>query len=246
MENSDNLAFGLAAFSLLLAAGGSALKRQNSNAQRGQHISTGWFGKIARFFYFVAIPYVAVIFGIITPSLLGLTGAEYFALINWNGAALTAQIQQATTLTLLDWLMDSSGAMVVGLTVLFLFWAIWSWLKRVGVTFLITKPSLPGAAYAALHWAFYRAIFWSVTGNLYLASVIGIVFVMLEWSLCLWLEKAWQHRQPQYLVNSMVLLLTTIIFFYSPNLWLLFPFHLAMITISGQGLSAKTARLSAS
>jgi hypothetical protein len=44
-----------------------------------------------------------------------------------------------------------------------------------------------------------------------------------------WIQK--NRRQQRLLINIIILILTATVFFYSPNLWLLWPVHLAMVVM---------------
>lgn len=190
------------------------------------------FKGIARFLYFVGIPYAAVLLGLLTLDQLGLTGLSSFNLIDWSGNLLL-ELQQATTLMLLSWLLDSGMAIVAGGVALLLFFAVRWGMARQG----LGRPSLPVSpveiTYHALHWAFYRAIFWGITGDLYLGVVLGVVAVFLEWLLIIKIRGEFS-LSPATLLNGMILLLTATAFFYSPNLWLLLPFHWGMVAVTNR------------
>ncbi len=186
-----------------------------------------WAGRAARFFYGVGLPYLAVVGGLLTTRLLGLKGLEYFGLV--NPAQPGAQIRQATVLMLLEWLVDIRAALLAGGVALVILAALLLSLRRHGLR-PEAVPALSGVdtVYDALHWAFYRAALWSITGQLYLGVVLGAGLVILEWLAGAWLAGEWPRQR---WLNMMVLVLTAAVFFYSPNLWLLWPLHLAMVLL---------------
>ena len=112
---------GLAAFSVLLAVGWSWLRKTQSGQQDWPVLEKQWVGRIVQFFYFVGIPYVAIVSGTLPPRLLGLKGVEYFALIDFQAGA-AAQIQYTIVLVLLEWLADVGASVVAGLAALLIAW----------------------------------------------------------------------------------------------------------------------------
>lgn len=192
--------------------------------------SSGWPAAIIRFLYFVGLPYLALISGVLTPRLLGLKGLDYFALIS-QGSSLAGSLQQALTLTLLEWLLDSQWLIPLSLlALLFLSCVRWQLARD---KLALTLPPISGleVIYSGLHWAFYRAAFWAATGDLYLGLVWGIGFVIIERLLLGWIQKQALLQSPAFFVELMVLSLTSLLFFYVPNLWLIWPVHLAMLAV---------------
>ena len=198
--------------------------------QRQGYNKHEWIGQIARFFYFVGIPYLAVVSGLLSPRLFGLRGAEHLALIEWDTSRVLAGIQRAFTLITLEWVFDSPVTITFGTAALLLVWLI----RRNLIRHQTPLPNLPQTLlhvfYAALHWAFYRAVVWQLTGDLYLAVVWGAALVFVEWMLIARLSRQ-QLLPAVVLAQSVILVLTAVIFYYSPNWWLLLPFHWAMVTI---------------
>lgn len=229
-------ALGLALFSLGLAIGWAWVKKLTGNDFPWPALSQQWPGGVARFFYFVGLPYVAVIFGLLPPSLLGLKGLENFVLIDWAGGLVRGQqafvaVQYALVLMLLEWLIDSSYMVLAGLAALMVLAGIRLSLARAGIKVGAgVQTSVLSTLYYGLHWAFYRATFWLVTDDLYLGTVLGVGFVVLEWMLIAWIQKN-RPTDQKGLINIIILILTATVFFYSPNLWLLWPLHLAMVML---------------
>ena len=234
MVNETNLVFGLALFSTALLAGWCILQQKKAGDPTWQRYSEQWHGHIAQFFYFIGIPYLAIIWGRITPSLMGLKGVEHLALINWDSDFVAGQVQQAVALVLLEWLFDLPAAVVVGVLAIIILAAVWALLLRYPLPLNVPRFSVLTTIYYGLHWAFYRAIFWLLTGDLYLGTVLGAAWVILEWALCHLVQKQQPARQQKFLINVTVLTLTATVFYYSPNLWLLFPIHLALMAVVSQ------------
>jgi len=230
----------LAVLSLTLILGWYFIKQKRADDPFWQNISEQWPGRLAQFFYFVGIPYFAVSFGILKPRLLGLSGLDYFNLIDWSSEYLAVQIQQATTLMVLEWLIDSSMTLLAGSIALLVWSGIWLSLKYRGSNFSLARQSVTYIIYYGLHWAFYRAIFWSITDDLYLGVVLGSSFIILEWGLIQIWQKQWSTPQPSFLINTIILILTSTVFFYSPNLWLLWPIHWIMVALTNIGWRTET------
>ena len=186
-----------------------------------------YLGQAARFFYFVGLPYLAVILGIVTTRMLGLKGLEHVGLI--EGGSLASGLQTVLILTLLEWLVDSSTTILAGVAALVILGGLRLSLARSGIALGVGyRATVVDTIYQALHWAFYRAVIWVLTGDLYLAVVLGAGLVLAEWLLVTWLRQDWADQQQVIWLDSLILILTAAIFYYSPNLFLLWPFHLAM------------------
>ena len=221
----------LACASLILRLGWHRWAEASSaNNAAGQRL-----GSAARFFYFVGLPYLAIITGLLAPRFLGLKGLENFISINLSeGWATTiAGLQKATTILLLEGLADGSLMIGVGLAALLLLVGLRLGLARLDLMLATgPHPSISDTLYVCLHWAFYRGIFWVITGDLYLGVVWGLAWVMVERALVVWTHNDWQVQRLYFLTNTIILILTSTIFFYSPNLWLLGPLHLVLVAIA--------------
>ena len=231
----QGLAGGLAFVSLALPTGWYWLKKGQSKTQSWQNLEQRWLGRTAEIFYFVGLPYLALLFGLLTPKLLGLKGLEHFALIstsNLSMVSLAVSAQKAITLMLVESLVDSGVMIGAGLIGLIILGGITLGLARYGISVGTFQTSVVDTIYYCLHWAFYRAIFWSMTGDLYLGVVLGGGLVMLEGGVIIWLQQGWPAQlSSPFLMEVIVLILTSVIFFYCPNLWLLWPIHLAMVVL---------------
>lgn len=186
--------------------------------------------QVAQFFYFIGLPYLAVVVGVITPRFLGLVGVEHLSLVDWRNPAWPGEFQLALTLILLDWFFDAPTTLGLGVVALAGLAGLCFGLRRYRVVLFPHKQPWLQTAYHALHWTFYRAIFWRISGDLYLATVIGAGLVLLEWVLVDWLEARPDSLNGR-LTHVIILILTATIFYFSPNWWLLLPVHLAMVAV---------------
>lgn len=210
MTAQNILLAGLALLSLALPAGWAWWQKRQTSEQ--------WLSSTARFFYAVGLPYLALIAGLLPPRFLGLKGLETIMALDLNGASL----QKAVTLLLLECLVDGGIVIRLGLAALLLALGLRWGLARLGLKPLASRLSVLEILYDGLHWAFYYAIFWALTVDLYLGVIGGLLWVLLEGALVAWVQRG--EPTPQ-LSKAVILILTAAIFFYAPNLWLLWPVH---------------------
>lgn len=150
-----------------------------------------WFSSpaisaILRIIYFLGLPYFLLIRGLLPPRFWGLSG--------WNSLATIA-----TPLPVADFLAHMFNT--IGRV-------IYLWIPDIGAVFstaailggflvvllmlyLREKPaigkwytiSVGQIVFDIVHWGLYRAILWVVLGNLYLASIGGMIIIAIEWSI---------------------------------------------------------------
>jgi hypothetical protein len=218
------IALGLAIISLVLPIGWQWLRFRFISAAWSKQ---WWFGQTAEFFYFVGLPYVALVFGVLTPQQLGLKGLEYFSLVSPN--SFISDVQRVFTLMVVEWLVDIGPMVGIGLAAALILSGIIFILTRYGVTEAQSDETILDTLYNTLHWAFYWALFWLLVDDLYLGILIGSGWAILEYFLLARMQQTRLNRQPQQLVKIMILIFTATIFFYRPNLWLLWPIHVVMV-----------------
>jgi len=238
----------LAAISVLFAIGVTWLRQNRLPYSAWQKLDPPLIEQIAQFFYFAGLPYLAIVTGILTPRLLGLKGLEYFALS--SPAVGKGDMQHAFILMAAEWLIDVRVTILAGFAGTLVFAGVWLSLVRNDAGEIGGFRASPlDTLYASLHWAFYRAIFWQITDDLYLALILGATLVIIEWVLSAQIRKNWSQDQAPFLINASILILTGTVFFYSPNLWFLWPIHLAMATLvkkTGSNSDLELARFSSS
>lgn len=231
--SEQGLLIALAGLSLTLPAAWVWWQGQRPEAGALQRINEQWLSPAARFFYFIGLPYLAIITGLLPARFLGLKGLENLLAINLSGDFVTGwlDLQKAVSLILLECFADGGLMIKVGLLALLLLAGLRLGLGRLSLDLPRATPSVWAILVEGLHWAFYRAIFWVITADLYLGVVGGFAWVLLEWTLCAWVQKSWAAQKPQFLIKAIILIMTATIFFYAPNLWLLWPIHWAMAGI---------------
>ncbi len=189
------------------------------------HASLG--GRLAvqllRLLYFIGLPYAALLTGSLAPIDLGLTGAggalPGSALLGWDVAA---------------WLRGLSTTLSIGIIVVLpIGLASWQIARSshgaaLGADDRSVGAVLVEALYAEIHWAFYRTAPLILLENAYVAALIGLVLVGVEWSVELirnGVSRAPEDRQ-RWLRRILLLALSATLFVLTRNLWLLIGLHL--------------------
>lgn len=219
-----------------------------------RRMSEGGVGAVLRFAYYVGLPYAALVLGVVPARYLGLvgfdrlqTGAPPLRAFDaaLNGWQLLARIRDAISLMLLSWLPDLgaiSGLAATMLLLLSVTWLGYSFFRPgvapvsgAGLSFLgrDTTPSALRAGYQAIHWSFYRSAVWMLTGDLYVGFIGGILLVSVEWMLDPgWMARVHTPAAEGPLLDATLLIATSVIFFFVPNLWLLMPIHWLLAIVS--------------
>jgi hypothetical protein len=233
------VAYGFLSIILWMVAAQLARRRDIPLTRR---LSTGWAASILRFVYYVGLPYTALVLGVLPGRYLGLVGLNRLqtgavggsdaGLDAWH---LLAQLRDAVSLAILDWLPGVGTLLSLGAVMLLLLsvtWLGYSYASRSlspgsGVAGAPSPlPSMVQVGYQAIHWSFYRSVAWLLTDDLYLAVVGGILLVGVEWLLDPGrMARAQQPGAEEPLIDASLLIATSVIFFFIPNLWLLVPVH---------------------
>ena len=175
---------------------------------------------LLRLGYFIGLPYAALLTGSLAPIDLGLTGAGG-AVLGWDVAT---------------WLRGLSTALTIGLIVVLpVGLANWQ-IARAGHDAALGADDrsvgaiLIEALYAEVHWAFYRAAPLILLENVYLAALIGMGLVGVEWGVELirkGVGRAPEDRQ-RWLRRVLLLAVSATLFVLTRNLWLLIGLHLVL------------------
>ncbi len=176
-----------------------------------------WPLGVARFLYYIGIPYAALLRGVALPRLMGL--AE------------------------LDWVKGIGLGMALGGGTFLMLALIWWWYARAIAALPLSARGRWGAGlgddstngwillqeaiYLETHWAFYRSAAILLLDSQYAGIFLGFLLVTLEWSM----NPAWRRdlslpwRSANTLARWSMAFATTIIFLFIRNLWLLVPIH---------------------
>lgn len=179
-----------------------------------------WLYQVARFAYYVGIPYVALRQGIASAQMMGLG--------EWNGKFEDVLIS-----------IGLSGTAVV------LFALAWS--ARVHS---LALPEMPISSrkrhwlmatldilYLEVHWAFYRSgpILW-LGGDYYAGSILGLALIWTEGLFDPALRAG--LRRPETSLRIAISwgtsLCMTMVFFFSRSLWIVIPAHWLVAACSGE------------
>jgi hypothetical protein len=230
------VAYGFLSIVLWMVAAQLARRRDIPLARR---LSTGWAASILRFVYYVGLPYTALVLGVLPGRYLGLIGLDRLQIGTAGGAEaglniwhLLAQLRDAVSLAILDWLAGAGTLLSLGAVMLLLLSVAWLGYSRARRSLSPSPgeanapshlPSMVQVGYQAIHWSFYRGIAWLLTDDLYLAVVGGILLTGVEALLDPGRETGAQHEE--LLIDASLLIATSVIFLFVPNLWLLVPVH---------------------
>lgn len=243
--------------SIILRMVAAQLSRRRADLAWVHSLSEGWAASILRFVYYIGLPYIALILGVVPGRYLGLVGRGLAQDIpSGSDIGFLTRTRDYISLVILNWLPDV-GTVVVLATATVLFLAI-TWLGYAylrsniisGSVSPLSQPSGYGVGaidviYQAVHWSFYRSAVWLLTGDLYLGVFGGIILVAAEWVL----DAGWMHKVRHAktgeipLVDVSVLVATSLIFFFVPNLWLLVPVHWLLAVFSRRAMVLGQGRL---
>ncbi len=172
--------------------------------------------------YTIGLPYFALMSGLLPPRFLGLRGwdilAEAFS--PQSPAQFLPQALLGVGNTLYLWLPDF-GAIISTVAMLGGVWLIFLSLNHTET--LLTATSEPSAFDVLLdvvHWGFYRAILWRLSGNLYLAVVGGILLLLLEWVAVTRAGHFAPTETKRLALRFGLGVVSSIAFIFAPNLWL--------------------------
>ncbi|MFC1465385.1 MAG: hypothetical protein ACFLMY_11110 [Candidatus Brachytrichaceae bacterium NZ_4S206] len=221
---AGSFAAGLVIVAYVHRAGGGWRHRALAESELG-----GLIAEVAFFMYHIGLPFLALIAGALSVDLLGL-GA-----IAVDGATTLAGF------TPRDWMRSSIAA---SLAIGFVLVVLWLARRTADLPF---KPSadrpsllliLRDAAYAEVHWAFYRAPFVLLLQDTYWGTAAGFGLIAIEWVLMRWLRRAPLHAdRPHTLTMACCALTSGLLYLAARNLWLMIAAHAAIRWAGGRLLT---------
>jgi hypothetical protein len=255
--------------SIILSMVAAQLARRQTRVSWIRLLGKGWAVSILRFVYYVGIPYAALILGVVPGRYLGLVGPDQlqggrsplFGLESVpNAWQFLSRVRDFISLAVLNWLPNVGT--IAGLAVIMFLLLSVTWLAYGYITYGTIpaprarslslprrkNPSVVQIVYHAIHWSFYRSAIWLLTDNLYLGVIGGILLVGGEWML----DPGWidgvRHELTgdEHLIDASVLIATSVIFFFVPNLWLMMPVHWLLATSSRRMVALGQLRTAAS
>jgi hypothetical protein len=226
--------------SIILRMAAAQLSQRRTDIAWVRFLSQGWAASVLRFGYYIGLPYVALLLGAVPARYLGLVGpSQRQDSPSGLESGFFVQLRDYLSLVILNWLPDVGTLVALGaVTLLFLSitWLGYAYFRGnvlsgsgIGPSLLRDGYSFGGlrVIYQAVHWSFYRGAVWLLTDDLYLGVIGGIVLVGGEWMMdSRWMQKIRHpHAGEALLIDASVLVATSLIFFFVPNLWLLIPAH---------------------
>jgi hypothetical protein len=192
-----------------------------------------WVEEAIRFLYYLGIPFLAALNGLLPADLLGVQGTEWVGDQGLQGFPWEEWVQ-------------GIGLMVAAVVAMVAVWLVGRWVcNRAGLA--PVSPDLPGplwqrvmhAFYDQIHWAFYRSgpILW--LGDVYWGTFAGLALTLVEILLnpsVRWSLKNSETAGPPLFRLGMAWI-TALLFLATQNLWLTIGFHfiLAGLMASGKG-----------
>lgn len=193
---------------------------------RGQPF-TPLLGETIRFIYYLGIPFLTVVTGVLGADLLGISGTDWV-----NGQSIRGFLWQ-------DW----ARGLGLAATAVLAMWGVWlvgrATSHRSGLmsaTLSVSSPSwqrLLSVFYDQIHWAFYRSgpVLW--LGDPYWGVFAGLALVLLETGLNPALR--WALQGPESagppLIRVGMAWVSALLFLMTRNLWLTTAAHLALIVL---------------
>lgn len=221
-------AIGLAAVAYVYRSGGGWRHQALVESELG-----GLIVEVTLFVYHIGLPFLALIGGALSLDLLGL------------GTIAVEGVPTLVGFTPLDWMR---GSIVATLTAGFVLIVLWIARRAAGAPPSLSTnmpgllPILRDAAYAEVHWAFYRAPFALLLQDAYWGTAAGFALVAIEWLLMRWLRRVpIQEDRTHTLTMTCCALTSGLLYLIARNLWLTIAAH-AAIRWAGARLLARVAQ----
>lgn len=233
--------------SIILRMVAAQLSRRRTDIAWVRFLSEGGAASVLRFGYYIGLPYIALILGVVPGRYIGLVGlGQPQDSPSGFESGLLAQIRDYLSLVILNWLPGVGTVVALGLVMLLFLGFMWLGYAYFRGSVLSGSSSGPSSRrggyrlsllqviYQAIHWSFYRGAVWLLTDDLYLGVIGGIILVGGEWMLDAgWVHEARNARVGEVLlIDASVLVSSSLIFFFVPNLWLLIPVHWLLALVS--------------
>ncbi|MFC2023677.1 hypothetical protein ACFLT5_02950 [Chloroflexota bacterium] len=206
--------------SLLLYALGTNILWWVRRRAGGLGRSRSWLVHLAKFLYYLGIPYLALggwprppVTGLLSPGDMGL---------------VTSNLSWPVT----RWLDSAGTGFGLGFVSLLLLLLAWVQVGR-STGFWLRFPRRPwfvplvDVVYLEVHWSFYRGALFVLLGDFYTAVFVALGLIYLEWATSPFWRRGWQ-RETQVGVRwlrAALALLMALIFILTRNLWVCLAVH---------------------
>ena len=217
-----SLLIGLVALHIAHKSGGGQLVRLAQTTLSGHLLA-----ELAAFVFYVGIPFVALIGGIINLNTMTLGQAQPNALLGFN---------------LLEWLRSTG---IAAATVLFVLGVMWL-MAHAGPSLLAAASADPlpfsafvrSALYNEVHWAFYRCLGAQTFADPYWGAVLGFGLIGLEWVLHPHFRLRAQSTEGRaHLALQLVCVITSsALYLGAQNLWLSIVVHILLLALGHRWL----------
>jgi hypothetical protein len=188
-----------------------------------------WLEEAIRLIYYLGIPFLAAVNGLLAADLLGISGTDWV-----DGKSMQGFLWE-------DWVQGAGLALMATLAMTGVWCAGRATSRRVGLVSVM--PALSGpfwqrllhALYDQVHWAFYRSgpILWM--NDLYWGTFVGLGLVLLEASLnpvSRWALKSPETAGPPLFRLGMAWV-SALLFLATRNLWFTVGVHLILAGLLG-------------
>jgi hypothetical protein len=184
------------------------------------HRTTG--GRIAtqfgRLVYYIGLPYAALLAKSVAPIDLGLAGNSG-PILGWSSV---------------DWLKQLNDVLIVGAVVVIPIGLTARQMARahapLGVDERSTGAIMLDAAYAEVHWAFYRAAPFIILNDVYWATLMGLGLVGVE--VLVAIVRNGLGTQPEerqsWIGQALFMAMSATLFILTHNLWLALGLHIVI------------------
>jgi len=204
-----------------------------AQAERFRLTTGGRIGaQLGRLAYYIGIPYAALLAKSLAPIDLGLAGNSG-PILGWSSV---------------DWLKQLNDVLIIGVVVLIPIGLTARQMARarmpLGVDERSTGAILIDAAYAEVHWAFYRAAPFVILNDVFLATLMGLGLVGVEVLVSILrngLGTLPEERQ-SWIGRALFMAMSATLFILTHNLWLALALHI-VIELALKVWSTRLARL---
>jgi hypothetical protein len=190
-----------------------------------------WVEEAVRFSYYLGIPFLAALNGLLPADLMGIQGTEWV-----DGQGLQGFLWE-------EW-VQGIGLTLAAVVAVVAVWLVGRWVSN-RTELVPVSPDLPGllwqrllhALYDQVHWAFYRSgpILW--LGDVYWGTFAGLALTLVEILLnpsVRWSLKNSETAGPPLFRLGMAWI-TALLFLATENLWLTIGFHVVLAGLMARG-----------
>lgn len=218
----------LVLMSMAFAAQSAWLNKRLSSAPFFDWLNRSGTSRILQLIYFIGLPYLALLSGLIPARLFGLKAWDSISrlIVTLITRQLTSDWKTQLGIITQAWSADASAsigiiASLIGVSLFF------GWLYLRGSSpKRVTIPSHSQWIVDIIHWSFYRAAIWRISGDLYLSVLGGIFLVLIEYLLVYKLGTKKDASETQLTIRFVGNTVVSVAFLFAPNLWVVGLFFL--------------------